>query len=120
MKYGERLRTARERLKWSQGRLALEIGEVCSQENISKLERGDATGSEFTVHFAKALKIRPEWLAMEDGQMELDSRSAALVQLFNATDERGRDNIYRVAQQESIYSVSDQEQEGRSSAQAGK
>lgn len=70
MKYGERLRFARQtHAKLTQEQLAEEIGNVCTQENISKLERGDATGSEFTAQFAEACGVRAIWLAEEKGPM---------------------------------------------------
>lgn len=53
----------------TQGQLAERTGNICTQENISKLERGDATGSEFTVQLADACGVRPQWLAMEQGDM---------------------------------------------------
>lgn len=72
MKYGERLKLARDHAGLSQSDLALRAG-VGTQENVSKLERGDATGSEFSVHYAVACGVRPEWLAMEDGEMTVAS-----------------------------------------------
>lgn len=70
MKYGERLRFARQvHAKLTQEQLAEKIGHVCTQENISKLERGDATGSEFTAQFAEACGVRAIWLAEEKGEM---------------------------------------------------
>lgn len=70
MKYGERLRLARQvHAKLTQEQLAEKIGHVCTQENISKLERGDATGSEFTAQFAEACGVRAIWLAEENGVM---------------------------------------------------
>lgn len=70
MKYGERLRFARHvHAKLTQEQLAEKIGHVCTQENISKLERGDATGSEFTAQFAEACGVRAIWLAEEKGEM---------------------------------------------------
>jgi transcriptional regulator with XRE-family HTH domain len=68
MKYGERLKIARTHAKLSQAELALRAG-VGTQENISKLERKKAEGSEFTVQYAIACGVRPEWLAMEQGEM---------------------------------------------------
>lgn len=69
MRYGERLRTARTHAKLTQQQLADRINNVCTQENISKLERSDATGSEFTAQFAEACGIRAMWLAEEQGEM---------------------------------------------------
>lgn len=67
MKYGERLKTARDFVGISQAELAERAGGT--QENISKLERGDATGSEFTVQYARACGVSPDWLATGEGDM---------------------------------------------------
>lgn len=69
MKYGERLQKARIYADLTQQQLAERIHNACTQVNISKLERGNASGSEFTVQFANALGVRPMWLAEEDGEM---------------------------------------------------
>jgi len=68
MKYGERLRIARKHAGLSQKELR-DKADVATQENISKLERSNAEGSEFTVHYAVACGVRPQWLALEDGEM---------------------------------------------------
>lgn len=68
MRYGQRLKTARLFAKLSQTELAVKAG-VGTQEGISKLERTNAEGSEFTVQYATACGVRPEWLAMEQGEM---------------------------------------------------
>lgn len=67
MKYGERLRAARAHAGLTQPALANKVG--MSQPNISNLENGEATGSEYTVQLAVACGVRPEWLAMEQGEM---------------------------------------------------
>lgn len=69
MKYGERLKQARGHANLTQKGLAERINYLCTQENISKLENGDATGSEFTVQFATACDVSPVWLAEEKGEM---------------------------------------------------
>ena len=70
MRYGERLRLARDHAGFSQQELAERIKGACSQENISKLERSQtANGSEYTVQFAAACGVRPMWLAEEQGDM---------------------------------------------------
>lgn len=69
MKYGERLKKARTFADLTQKELVERMGGVVSQQNISLLESGDATGSEFTVQIATACGVRPEWLAMEQGEM---------------------------------------------------
>lgn len=68
MKYGERLKVARDYAGLSQTELAAKAG-VGTQENISKLERTDANGSEYTVHYARACGVSPDWLASEQGDM---------------------------------------------------
>lgn len=72
MKYGERLQMARKHADLTQKQLAQRINHVCTQENISKLERGNASGSEFTAQFANACGVRAMWLAAEDGEMLSD------------------------------------------------
>lgn len=71
MKYGERLRFARDQAGMSQGKLAEAVG--CAQENISKLERGSADGSMYTVQFARALRVNPLWLATGEGSSSLEA-----------------------------------------------
>lgn len=68
MRYGERLKIARMHAGLSQAELAARA-KVGTQEGVSKLERTDAEGSEFTVQYATACGVRPEWLAMEEGEM---------------------------------------------------
>ncbi|HSH98858.1 MAG: helix-turn-helix domain-containing protein [Methylophilaceae bacterium] len=73
MKYGQRLAAAREynnnkKVTLSQAKLAEIAG--TSQANVSSLERGDATGSEFTAQFAIACGVSPLWLAQGKGTME--------------------------------------------------
>lgn len=68
MKYGERLHKARKTIAGlTQAELAGRIDHVCTQENISKLERSDASGSEFTVQFAHACGVNAIWLATGEG-----------------------------------------------------
>lgn len=67
MEFSERLRHARESAKLTQEQLAQKSG--VKQGTISKIERGDADSSTFTVQLAIACGVRPEWLAIEDGPM---------------------------------------------------
>jgi len=67
MRFSERLRLAREYAKLSQEELSTRAG--VKQGTISKIERGDSESSTFTVHLALACGVRPEWLAMEVGEM---------------------------------------------------
>jgi transcriptional regulator with XRE-family HTH domain len=65
--YGQRLKLARTRAGMTQAELAAAAGGVCQQSNVSKLERTDSQGSDFTLQFARALKIDPWWLATGEG-----------------------------------------------------
>lgn len=65
---GERLRTARKRLDWSQTRLSAESG--VRQQTIGSLESGNNQRTGFMVDLAKALKVRPEWL--HDGELPME------------------------------------------------
>lgn len=69
MKYGERLRLARERAGLTQGTLAELVG--MKQPSIAYLENLDneASASEFTVKLARALKVSVDWLDDEIGEM---------------------------------------------------
>lgn len=68
MTLGDRLKAARRHAKLhTQEQLAKKSG--VSQQTISKIERGMVDSSGFVVHLAKACGVRPEWLAMEDGEM---------------------------------------------------
>lgn len=69
MKYGERLQKARLHADLTQAQLAERIHHACTQVNISKLERGNASGSEFTAQFANACGVSAMWLAEEVGEM---------------------------------------------------
>jgi transcriptional regulator with XRE-family HTH domain len=73
MKYGERLKQARQHAKLSQPALAAKMKNIVTQQNISLLENGNATGSEYTVHFAIACGVSAAWLAMEEGEMLVDA-----------------------------------------------
>lgn len=88
MKYGDRLKQARQFAKLSQADLA-QRAKVGTQENVSKLERGTADGSEFTVQYAKACGVRPEWLAMESGEMldDIYSQDEKLKRAFQLLQE---------------------------------
>lgn len=69
MKYGQRLKLAREYAKLTQNELAGALNNIVTQANISKLETSEAQGSIYTVQFATACGVRPEWLASEEGEM---------------------------------------------------
>lgn len=68
MRYGERLQKAMDFAKLKQYELADMVG--IKQPSISHLINGqNVTGSEYTVQLAIACGVRPEWLAMEEGEM---------------------------------------------------
>jgi len=66
MKYGERLRLAREQAGLSQEELASRTNGLVKQGSISKIERGDQKRSSFDIDLAIALDIHPKWLKDED------------------------------------------------------
>lgn len=69
MKYGERLRAARKHKGITQAELAEAAG--LKQPSVSHLEdpRNDVEGSAYTVQFARACGVSPDWLADEIGEM---------------------------------------------------
>ena len=68
MKYGERLRLAREHKKMTQNDLVKSSG--VKQGTISKIERGDQDASSFDVDLAYALDIDPMWLKTGEKKFE--------------------------------------------------
>lgn len=71
--FADRLREAMKASGFTQGSLAKMVG--MSQSSIWKLTSGAASGSRKTVELAKALNVRPEWLASG----ELPSRTATQI-----------------------------------------
>lgn len=67
MTLADRLRAARKNAGLSQKVLAENSG--VTQETISKIERGQSETSAYVVQLAIACGVRPEWLAMEKGEM---------------------------------------------------
>lgn len=94
MKFGERLKVARQYAQLTQSELAVKSG--VSQVTISKLER-ESDSSSFTVQLAVACGVRPEWLAMEEGEM---------VDGFYVSDERLK-HALQIMQQLPEYAVDD-------------
>lgn len=67
MTYSQRLKKARAHAKINQATLATRSG--VSQQTISKIERDKQEASAYTVQFATACGVRPEWLATGEGGM---------------------------------------------------
>lgn len=67
MNFGERLIAAMAYKGIDQTELANAAG--VSQPTIHKIVSGKTEASTFTVQLAVACGVRPEWLAMEDGEM---------------------------------------------------
>lgn len=65
MKYGERLRSAREAKNLTQYELSEASG--VKQGTISKIERGDQLSSRFDMALADALNVLPRWLQSGTG-----------------------------------------------------
>lgn len=104
MKYGERLKAARDHAGLTQGQLSALASKLAdplsiSQPAISQLEKGPATGSEFTVQFAVVCGVRPEWLAYESGPMinryRTDNRIAHVVTVMENMDDFVRDEAVK-------------------------
>lgn len=69
MKLAERLVKARKFAKLSQKELAEKLNGLMTQQNISLLENGKIQGTEYIVQIATICGVRPEWLAMGQGEM---------------------------------------------------
>lgn len=67
MKFGERLKKAREHAGLNQPELAIKAG--VSQKTVSKLELGNQAKSSKTEELAKACGVRYEWLLRGKGDM---------------------------------------------------
>ena len=65
---GKRLRFARSRANLSTYQLAEKVG--VSQASISRLERGIDKSSRHIFEICLVLRVRPEWLAKGEGEME--------------------------------------------------
>lgn len=90
MKFGERLKLARERKGLTQAALAELVG--MAQPTIHHLEspKKNASGSEFTPRLARVLGVSVDWLADEIGDMiqqeekEMDPRIAHVVKVMES------------------------------------
>ena len=73
MKLGQRVKKARDYADLEQEDLVREIrarfGGIITQQTISRIERGGVKTTAYVVHIAVVCRVRPEWLALEDGPM---------------------------------------------------
>lgn len=92
-----RIRELRLAKNWSQERLAEEVG--CSKMQISGLERGKPKlDLEWMRRLAGPLGVTPaDLLPIDDNPRALSEDEWALIERFRAGDERGRDELQRVA-----------------------
>lgn len=92
-----RIRELRLAKGWSQDRLAEEVG--CSKMQISGLERGrPKLDLEWMRRLAAPLGVTPaDLLPVGDNPRALSEEEWALIQQFRAGDDRGRDELQRVA-----------------------
>ncbi|MCA0211411.1 MAG: helix-turn-helix transcriptional regulator [Proteobacteria bacterium] len=92
-----RIRELRLAKGWSQDRLAEEVG--CSKMQISGLERGrPKLDLEWMRRLAVPLGVTPaDLLPVDDNPRALSEEEWALIQQFRAGDDRGRDELQRVA-----------------------
>lgn len=67
MTFSERFLAAIAHAGISQKQLGEDTG--CSQPTLSKIASGKSQSSTFTVQIAKRCGVRPEWLAMGEGEM---------------------------------------------------
>jgi transcriptional regulator with XRE-family HTH domain len=104
MRYGERLRAARLHAGLTQAELAVGIGGVCTQANISGLEKSlSANGSEFTVQFANACQVNALWLATGEGVMFDNHVSEPVKQVTRRMQTLSEREQYRVAKMIEFY-----------------
>jgi len=92
-----RIRELRLAKGWSQQQLADEVG--CSKMQISGLERGKPKlDQDWMRRLAEPLGVTPaDLLPVEDNPRALTEEEWALIQQFRAGDDRGRDELQRVA-----------------------
>jgi transcriptional regulator with XRE-family HTH domain len=92
-----RIRELRLSKNWSQQRLADEVG--CSKMSISDLERGKlGLDQKWMRRLGPALGVTPaDILPVDDNPRALSEDEWALIQQFRAGDDRGRDELQRVA-----------------------
>lgn len=115
MKFGERLRAARELAGLTQEELARRVraliasaaddsqlgdDEGISQPAISQLEKSPtATGSKYTAHFAYVCGVGPMWLAQELGDKTVsystDHRVTHVMRAMDALDEAFKDKLVK-------------------------
>ena len=96
MKYGERLKKAREHASLSQEQLA-ELADI-KQPSISYLENpnNNPEGSEHTARFARICKVSVDWLSDEIGEMvpliysTSDPKIIAVIQLMEPLPDFGK------------------------------
>lgn len=69
MNLASRLKVARKHAKLSQVQLAEKLKGLMTQQNISLLESGTTSGTEYIVQLAVACNVCPIWLATGEGEM---------------------------------------------------
>ena len=101
MRYGERLKLARELSGLTQEALADLVG--MKQPSIAHLENKNATGSEFTPRLARVLRISVDWLADEIGDMipttytSSDPKIIAVAKVMQSQPEYVKDAVVKTA-----------------------
>jgi transcriptional regulator with XRE-family HTH domain len=98
MNLAERIQTARKHAALTQGGLAEKAG--ISQQAISRLETGEQKTTTDIVQIAVACGVRPEWLAMESGDMVdglyvHDEKLKQLLKIAQELPEYGKDKAIR-------------------------
>ena len=103
MRYGERLKAAREYAKLNQTQLAEDCG--VTQPTISELETTPAIGSSFTARFARRCNVSVDWLADEIGDMiPADHLNDAARQILDRLSTLTEREQYKVARMVNAFS----------------
>lgn len=95
---GKRLKAARTYAKLTQAELA-ERAHV-AQSAVSRIEREEAETSGYVVLFAKICGVRPEWLALEDGEMieyGVDKKIATVIKAMEGLPEYKKDILVQTS-----------------------
>lgn len=115
----ERVKHILDELDISQVKLAEMTG--CTRGAVNqwlKLSTAESTmAPEHAFRLADQTNYEPRWLMIGEGpetKENIDRRERALLDLYRASDERGRSTILRAAEQEFTYVIDDEEEERKS------
>lgn len=84
--FGERLKFCRKRKGYTQEDVALAIG--MSSNQLSELENDKYLTSTFTVKLARHYGVNPFWLEEGVGEMEMDSITIEIANIYDKLDDK--------------------------------